>query len=453
MIGKSYPGITQLFVAEAQPPHLAAIAPGHYFADAYRDVAFPGGILNYAFASLWSFIAQPAPGYQAQPQRHLRPATRPAPSNLDKHARNVPNQPVRAGAGAPLRRPADPERAARSRTSTRSRSRSTPRWRGRTSSSPRARRTRSSSSRSSASTYRAVLSNGDHGMYRRGPQLAELDRFFEAHVERPRRPARRHGREALPDRSRRSPCSGSRAATQPRWKTHARGLGSLRPSRGDCSSARGAALSSDSADRPRGRTRTRTRAAGSQGIGNPAYAAVPHDRRLPVGRLARPRARPSRTPRPPLADDVTMLGSASADLWITATAPNVDLQVTLTEIRPDGQEVFVQQGWLRTEAARARRATLDRAAAGADPPRRGRAGRCPTRSLPMARVEIFPFGHVVREGSQLRVVGRGADRPPAAVGLRARPDAGSGDGLARRTTPVEPRASGRRQDEAPRRRP
>ncbi|MFL5810972.1 MAG: CocE/NonD family hydrolase [Flavisolibacter sp.] len=49
MIGKSYPGITQLFVAEQNPPGLAAIAPGHFYSDAYRDVARPGGIQNYGY--------------------------------------------------------------------------------------------------------------------------------------------------------------------------------------------------------------------------------------------------------------------------------------------------------------------------------------------------------------------------------------------------------------------
>src|SRR4051812_28298875 len=64
MIGKSYPGITQLFVAEQQPPGLMAIAPGHFFGDAYRDISRPGGIQNYGFASLWSFIARPSYEFQ-----------------------------------------------------------------------------------------------------------------------------------------------------------------------------------------------------------------------------------------------------------------------------------------------------------------------------------------------------------------------------------------------------
>ncbi len=47
------------------PPHLVAIAPGHSYGDIYRDVAYPGGIFNYTFAALWSFVAQPVYSYQA----------------------------------------------------------------------------------------------------------------------------------------------------------------------------------------------------------------------------------------------------------------------------------------------------------------------------------------------------------------------------------------------------
>src|SRR5690606_18341981 len=54
LIGKSYPGISQLFVAATQPPSLDAIAPGHVIGDFYRDVAYPGGVLNYAFALAFS---------------------------------------------------------------------------------------------------------------------------------------------------------------------------------------------------------------------------------------------------------------------------------------------------------------------------------------------------------------------------------------------------------------
>ncbi len=63
MVGKSYPGITQLFVAgqplqrggEVETPEgLVAIVPGHVFGDLYRDVPYPGGIMNVTFAAGWS---------------------------------------------------------------------------------------------------------------------------------------------------------------------------------------------------------------------------------------------------------------------------------------------------------------------------------------------------------------------------------------------------------------
>ncbi len=53
MIGISYPGITQLFVAGTRPPHLAAITPLSVLDDTY-DTLHPGGILNNGFALGWA---------------------------------------------------------------------------------------------------------------------------------------------------------------------------------------------------------------------------------------------------------------------------------------------------------------------------------------------------------------------------------------------------------------
>ena len=95
MIGKSFPGITQLFVAEAcagDPEcsaHLVTIAPGHHYGDAYRDVAYPGGIFNYSFALLWSFISQPEPG-----EANARGARVPTGSCLHRYSR-IPRPPGR----------------------------------------------------------------------------------------------------------------------------------------------------------------------------------------------------------------------------------------------------------------------------------------------------------------------------------------------------------------------
>lgn len=41
------------------------------------------------------------------------------------------------------------------------------------------------------------------------------------------------------------------------------------------------------------------------------------------------------------------LGSVLVELWLASTAEDTDLQVTLSEIRPDRKEMFVQMGTLR----------------------------------------------------------------------------------------------------------
>ncbi len=49
----------------------------------------------------------------------------------------------------------------------------------------------------------------------------------------------------------------------------------------------------------------------------------------------------------PLAEDTTVVGGGAVKLRVRSERPNVDLQATVTEIRPDGKEVFVQGGWVR----------------------------------------------------------------------------------------------------------
>jgi predicted acyl esterase len=104
----------------------------------------------------------------------------------------------------------------------------------------------------------------------------------------------------------------------------------------------------------------------------------------------------------PFTRDTIVMGSGSADLWIMADAPDTDVEVTLTEVRPDGTEVLVQSGWLR-----ASHRTLDSAAstvlhpvqthleADAEPLADG--------EFVPVRVDIYPFAHPFRVGSQLRV--------------------------------------------------
>ena len=40
-------------------------------------------------------------------------------------------------------------------------------------------------------------------------------------------------------------------------------------------------------------------------------------------------------------------GPSSLDVYLKSSRPDTDLQVTLSEVRPDGNETYVQNGWLR----------------------------------------------------------------------------------------------------------
>jgi uncharacterized protein len=49
----------------------------------------------------------------------------------------------------------------------------------------------------------------------------------------------------------------------------------------------------------------------------------------------------------PLSADTTAIGGGSVNLWVKSSTPDVDLQATVSEVRPDGNETFVQNGWIR----------------------------------------------------------------------------------------------------------
>ena len=67
MVGISYSGISQLYVAATQPPHLEAITPLSPYGDALSGILYPGGIRNEGFALDWALDRQAA----------ARPAARP----------------------------------------------------------------------------------------------------------------------------------------------------------------------------------------------------------------------------------------------------------------------------------------------------------------------------------------------------------------------------------------
>ena len=105
---------------------------------------------------------------------------------------------------------------------------------------------------------------------------------------------------------------------------------------------------------------------------------------------------------PALGQDLEFLGSGSADLWLSSTAADTDVQVTLIELRPDGQELYVQNGWLRLSHRR-----LDEAKSTALQPyhthRQADAQMLTPGEPVFARIELLPLNHVFRKGSALRL--------------------------------------------------
>jgi len=112
---------------------------------------------------------------------------------------------------------------------------------------------------------------------------------------------------------------------------------------------------------------------------------------------------------PPLATTRHYAGTGSATLFLRSTAPDVDLEVLLTEVRPDGQEILVQSGWLRAS----HRAEAPGSTALAPEHTHLAATPLPSGAFTRVRVELFPFAHTVRAGSRLAltVSAPGGNRP------------------------------------------
>jgi predicted acyl esterase len=49
----------------------------------------------------------------------------------------------------------------------------------------------------------------------------------------------------------------------------------------------------------------------------------------------------------PLSQNTTVVGAGAVHVWVRSSTPDVDLQATVSEVRPDGMETFVQNGWMR----------------------------------------------------------------------------------------------------------
>jgi putative CocE/NonD family hydrolase len=114
----------------------------------------------------------------------------------------------------------------------------------------------------------------------------------------------------------------------------------------------------------------------------------------------------------PMSEDTTVLGSGEVELWVQSKAKNVDLQATVSEVRPDDKETFVQGGWLRTSARK-----MDKGESSLGNPvptlKKKDAKTLPKGKYVKVRVPLYYQGHTYREGSQIRVTiqAPGGDQP------------------------------------------
>ncbi len=103
----------------------------------------------------------------------------------------------------------------------------------------------------------------------------------------------------------------------------------------------------------------------------------------------------------PLSETLVMAGPGSVDIWLKSTANDADLEVNLTEVRPDGKEVYVQSGWLRAS----HRMLMDEST-----DLRPVVSHYETDIQPLVanewnaiRIELMPFAHIFRKDSRIRL--------------------------------------------------
>ena len=104
----------------------------------------------------------------------------------------------------------------------------------------------------------------------------------------------------------------------------------------------------------------------------------------------------------PLGANTTVIGGGAVKVWVRSSTPNVDLQATISEVRPDGKETFVQGGWLRGNMRK-----LDAAKSTPLEPvlslRKADVSPLPAGTYVEATIPLYYQGHVYRTGSRIRV--------------------------------------------------
>jgi len=104
----------------------------------------------------------------------------------------------------------------------------------------------------------------------------------------------------------------------------------------------------------------------------------------------------------PLSANTTVIGAGAVNVWVRSSTPNVDLQATISEVRPDGKETFVQNGWVRgnerkldAEKSTALEPVLSLRESDVEP--------LPAGQFVPVTIPLYYEGHAYRAGSRIRV--------------------------------------------------
>ena len=104
----------------------------------------------------------------------------------------------------------------------------------------------------------------------------------------------------------------------------------------------------------------------------------------------------------PLTANTTVIGAGAVNVWVRSSTPNIDLQATITEVRPDGKETFVQNGWVRGNE---RALDLEKSTA-LEPVlslRESDVSPLPADQFVPVTIPLYYEGHAYRVGSRIRV--------------------------------------------------
>ena len=103
----------------------------------------------------------------------------------------------------------------------------------------------------------------------------------------------------------------------------------------------------------------------------------------------------------PLTADMMLMGTASFDLWLNSPVDDADLEVTISEVRDDGQEMYVQSGWLR--ASHRKPGPSATPLWPAQTLQENAWSPLPLNEWTSVRVGTAGFAHAMRSGSRIRV--------------------------------------------------